>query len=356
MNTLDQLDSLRALDTLHMESSIGLLGQQLRHAWNDASSVQIPDTYKDVDHLVVFGMGGSALGTDVIQSLWSSSLRLPVTIVNDYNVPACVSERSLVLLSSYSGSTEEVLEAAQEVMQRTSRILVVTAGKDLEALARTHGFPLYKIDPVHNPCNQPRIAVGYSIIGQVALLASLGFITMNADHIETLASHVDALATQWNAERTSEQNLAKQLATFVADGIPILVSSEHLTGVAHVMRNQVNENGKHLCLMRPIPEMNHHALEGMGFPVAAKDLLRVVLFESPLYHKQNQTRYDVLEQLLQEQSIPSMRVSAPGTTKEEQAFGSILLGGYTAFYTGIIHAVDPSPIPWVDLFKEKLKA
>ena len=382
MLPLDSSTTIRALDTRDMAGSIALFAKQIQHAWSDARAISIPDTYKHAERLVVFGMGGSALGTDILQHLWASELHIPVSIINDYVVPGYVNESTLVLLSSYSGSTEEVLAAAKEVMKRTKLILVMAAGKQLAAFAKQHDLPLYTIVPTYNPCDQPRIALGYSLVGQVALLSSAGVLPLTDASIHNVMTIAEQAANAYGTKQPTNQNTAKQIATWAQDGIPVLVSSQHLVGVTHAIQNQINENGKHLALMRPIPEMNHHALEGMGFPSKATSFLRVILCESKLYDPRNQKRYAVLKTVLQKQGIayrtihlsnevaqlkttsetPATDVAShphetnvlnthdgSNTTKEQEAFTGLSFGAFTAYYIGLLNGIDPSPIPWLSL-------
>ncbi|MCA9375830.1 MAG: bifunctional phosphoglucose/phosphomannose isomerase [Candidatus Doudnabacteria bacterium] len=350
---LDSLTPPLELDSQDMLTSIGMLPDQMKHAWESVSQISLPEDYRNVDRLVVFGMGGSALGTDILQHLYAKQLKVPVTIVNDYHVPGFVDERTLVLLSSYSGSTEEVVTAGKEVMGRGSKVLVIATGKDLASLAEEHSLPIYHIDPTYNPCGQPRIAVGYSVVGQLAFFSRLGLIPLTEQELTDTIAFLRDLIPTYGPETPESDNSAKQLARTLSTKVPVLSSSEHLQGIAHVMRNQLNENGKHMSALLPVPEMNHHAMEGLAHPGSVKDL-HFLLFPSSLYFERTQKRYEVIELILEKQGISFDRVDVPGATPLQQAFALLLIGGYVGFYLAMLNGIDPSPIPWVDLFKSEL--
>lgn len=130
------------------------LGAQLRDAWRQVSSLKLPPTsYRLPASILVSGMGGSTLGAHVIQSVFRDVITIPFEISNDYHLPNHVGRDTLVILSSYSGTTEETLSAARDAIRRKARIVVMTNGGDLLALAKKHKLPCLLIDPVENPSN-----------------------------------------------------------------------------------------------------------------------------------------------------------------------------------------------------------
>ncbi len=348
------LESPLALDPQNMLASLGMLPDQIEHAWKGVSTLALPDAYRGLPKIAVFGMGGSALGADVIQHLYSDSLSASVTIVNDYRAPGLVGPDTLAILSSYSGTTEEVLAASERVLASGAKVIGMSVGKELAALAEQHSFPFYRFDPTFNPCGQPRIAVGYSVIGQMAFLSRLGYLPLEEPEVlEVVAFLRTLVAEQYGPSVAEASNAAKRVARLLVEKMPALVASEHLVGTMHVGRNQLHENAKHFAVMLPLPEMNHHAMEGLEFPGFAHETL-FLLFRSALYGARNQKRYDVLATILKKQGIVHEDVAVPGSTRLQQAFAMMLFSGYTSFYVAMLHGIDPSPIPWVDLFKKEL--
>ena len=137
---------------------------------------------------------------------------------------------------------------------------------------------------------------------------------------------------------------------------PLIIASEHLTGNAHILANQWNENAKNMAAWFAIPELNHHLLEGLTGPPAVRNRLLAVLLHSNLYDERNQKRYDITRQVLDEQKIASISINPHGKTPLEQAFDTLLLGAYASFYQAVLNKINPSPIPWVDYFKRLMSA
>ena len=335
------------LDSQNMLGSIDMLAQQIKHAWKDAGSVSIGVEAKHCRNIVVFGMGGSALAADILRAVFADQLTVPLLIVHDYDVPAYVTAESLVVLSSYSGTTEETLSAAKRVLDITKHVVVVTTGGDLKKLMEEKQLPGYCIEPTYNPCGQPRIAVGYAVAGFLRILTTAGYVHCTDQAIDDIIHYLEG-------NRELLRDAGAELAQRLTRTMPIFVGSEFLLGNLHTTTNQTNENGKNFAAWFPIPELNHHLMEGLGFPAATKQL-RFVFVESHLYHDRVQKRYAVTKQVLEKQGVQYESFVATASTKLMQSFEVLQWGSYVSFYLAIHNQVDPSPIPWVDFFKHALK-
>lgn len=336
-------------DTKNVLGSVDLLAEQIQHAWQDMKKVKIPAEYKKIDKIALFGMGGSALGIDVAKSLYGNDIKAPIEIINDYAVPDYVDKNTLAILSSYSGSTEETVMAAKKIEKLTKKIFIITTGKNLLNLANRKKYPVYVINPQYNPCEQPRVAVGYSVMAQFALLKKLGLIKFNDENVEKIYKFL-------KSSRGRIEKNAIMLAKKAKGKMPIWVAAEHLKGNAHIVSNQTNETGKEFSTYFPVPELNHHLMEGLSFPKHMRRDLLFVLFSSDQYFKRNQVRMKITKEVILKNKAKAEIMRVPGKSKEEQVFAMLAWGGYFSFYLAMINEVDPSLIPWVDYFKEKLGA
>lgn len=350
---LDDRKKISALDKSGVLASIEQLPDQIEQTWAVTKTIQIPDEYRQVSRIVVSGMGGSALGAHVIKTLFKDSLRMPLEIVNHYELPSYVDAQTLVVLSSYSGTTEETLVSAKQAEEKGAKIAIITAGGDLLKLAKEKKYPVFLIEPSHNPSNQPRMAIGYSVFGQLGLFHALGVISVSDAEVQAVLHLLRANAPSLSPDET-EKNTAKFLAYSCVDTMAILVSSEHLEGATHVFNNQLNENAKNLTTQLTIPEMNHHYMEGLSFPTAIKENIRFLFVNSALYHPRVQVRYPLTREVAEQAGFHCETIQAVSKTKMEQVWEVIQLGAYTNFYLAILNGIDPAPIPTVDWFKDKL--
>ena len=177
MQPLDDQKIFARLDRHGVLASAGLLGEQLKVAWRVAKGISLPASYRSINSIVVNGMGGSALGAHIIQSLFSDSLAVPMTVTNDYRVPASVGPKTLYIISSYSGTTEESLASIAPARRRGAKLLAVSAGETLATMIRQKKIPGVVVSTSANPSGQPRMGLGSSLGAQLGLLSSLGLIS-----------------------------------------------------------------------------------------------------------------------------------------------------------------------------------
>jgi len=318
------------------------LGAQIRDAWNQASKLKLPDTYKRSQSIIVSGMGGSTLGAHVLQTVFRDELKKPFHISNDYGLPGYANRDSLVLLCSYSGTTEETISAAKEAKKRKARMVVVTTGGELAAWAKEQRVPTLLLDVAENPSQQPRMAIGYMCISLAGILHTGKFLNFTDRQIRALATHADQ----------QDPDQATELAKHLQHKLILPIAAEHLVGAAHVFNNQVNENAKQLSILQAIPEIDHHFLEGLSFPHAIKKHLIAVLFNSKHYHPRNQARMKLTASLMEKKGIRSITVNILGKNRLEEAWTCIALGAGTSLALANTYRIDPWPVPMVTEFKE----
>lgn len=332
-----------------MYGSIGAIPDQMEAAWATLSGFSFPPAFRQARHVVVAGMGGSAIGTHLIQSVFRDLLRVPITVVSDYILPAWTDRHTLVLLSSYSGGTEEVLAVAEQALRADIPMAALTTGGSLARFAGENDIPAVVFQSDHNPCGQPRIGLGYTVVCQLGIFRQLGMIDLKDEEMRQTITAMRRRKEVYAA--LADDNPALDLACRAFRRAPLIFASEHLSGNAHILANQWNENAKNMAAYFLIPELNHHLLEGLTGPSAVRKRLLAVLLDSDLYDPRNRKHHTLTRQVLEEQNVASFTIPAHGNTLLEQAFDLLLLGGYASFYQAVLSRINPSPIPWVDHFK-----
>ena len=351
--TIDSRKELKKYDPDDVLGSIEALADQVRHAWSDTQQISF-EKINQPKNIVVAGMGGSALGASVVKHLFKDELAVPFVITNDYDLPAFVDDQSLVILSSYSGNTEEVLECAKQAQTKKAMIVAICSGGKLAELAKQNNYPTYLINAKYNPSNQPRMAIGYAITGLMGILAKLDLLNISNKQIDEITQTILTTSDLSAVEVKTEDNPAKSLTFALVDRRPNLIAAEFLTGAAHVASNQFNENAKTFASYYQIPEMNHHLLESLEFPKSNHVDNIFLFFESSLYHPQNINRMKLTQEAVEKQECVALNVSIHADTKLCQVFELITLASYTNYYLAILNGINPSLIPIVDWFKEKL--
>jgi len=334
--------------------TIRLYPNQFKQAWDDLKYLQLPDNYKNSENIVFCGMGGSALGARMVNSFSSNRLRIPLEIINGYDIPNYVNKNTLVVVSSYSGTTEEVIDCTYKSIKTGAKVFGITTGNTLADILQKEKYPFYLIDPTYNPSGQPRMSIGYSFGATLALFNKLSFLSVSEEEVEdTLSASFNAL-TQYHENSPSEKNASLIFAQSLKGKIPILVASEHLSGTAYTIKNQFNENAKTFSVLFEIPELNHHLMEGLSNPVKQKDILKFIFFKSNLYDSRLQKRYSVTEKVLEKNLIDHISYTPMSGKKLPQVFESLIFGSFVVYNLTKLYDIEPIAIPWVDYFKKQL--
>lgn len=350
---LDSRDELKKLDIGNLLASVESLPDQIEDAWRQTEDLTFPSTYPNVKNIVVSGMGGSALGSLIIKRLFKDELVIPMEVYSHYHLPGYVSSDSLVLLSSYSGNTEETIAAAEQALKVGAKVAVITGGGKLASMAVENKWPMYLIDAKFNPSAQPRMAIGYAVFGQLSMFAKMGLINISADEVLNLVDKLRELVKRLGPE--IKDNPAKMLAYMTFDKHIVFSAAEHLIGAAHVFNNQVNENAKVLTTEWHLPEFNHHFLEALSFPKFNKENTIFLLFNSALYNDRVEKRFPLTKQVIETQDYQAELIQATAPTKLEQVFEIIQLGSFVSVYLAFLYKIpNPADIPNVDWFKSQM--
>lgn len=351
---LDLPELYSKLDTQNMRSSIVELPLQLKQTWDEIQSMDINPELSHVKNIVFSGMGGSALGAYVLKYLYGNKLTVPFEIVNDYNLPAYVSSDTLVIVQTYSGTTEETLSCFNQAREKGAKIYAVSAGGTLEQEARASRSFFYKIDPKHNPSNQPRMAIGYSIFALIAFLDKLNMIKIDASVLDDVYKTLDENNRNYGINAPTNNNAIKQLAWNTHERLPLFIAAEHLIGSVHATRNQLNENAKSLAVYFPLPECDHHLLEGLIYPHSLDSNDIYIFLNSSDYSEKLKLRLTATEMTMKSLQHETYIIDVPGKHKLTQTVAAIHIGSYLGFYLAMLNGIDPSPIPQVEGFKKRI--
>jgi len=350
---LDSIQKIKQLDSENMLGSLQLLSKQVEQIYSTAQDLKIPANYKNIQNIVVLGMGGSAIGADLIRNLFADELKVPVEIVNGYNVPKFVNNKTLVIASSYSGGTEEVMESVKKAKAKKAKIVVISAGGKLKAFAKRNNLPALIFTTENNPCGSPRMGLGYSIVGQLILFSKVGLLKLSQKQVKEVIKTLAYYDSSFGVLTPVKENPAKQLAKQTMRKSILYVASEHLLGNAHIAANQMNENAKRMSAYFAIPELNHHLMEGMMNPISNKSLLFVML-ESGNYSLRVGKRYSITKKVLDKNNIDHVSYKTQEKDKLLEFCELLVLGSYVSYYSALLKNIDPTGIPYVDYFKKEM--
>lgn len=345
MKNFNDLEAIQKIDPQDTLGSTELAVKQFETAWQEIQSIQITEDYSGVKAIVFCGMGASIYGALVVKALEGANFAYPTEIVTDYHLPSYVDANTLVVLTSYSGSTEEVLSCAKEAQEMGAKMVVLTKGGKLAQFAQENNVPSYIFDGKMNPAGVPRLGNGYSIFGLLGLLHKIGIITLDLSVIEKAISY-----GQENQSRIKEQ--AQADVQKFADTIPVIFAAEHLSGNAQILRNQFNETSKTFSAYYLVPDLNHHLMEGLAFP---KDMpVTFFILNSNNYSDKIKKRMELTVDVVRQNNGTVVEYTANGSNVFQDFVEVLLYGSYLTLYLGLYYDQNPAINPWVDYFKEKL--
>jgi glucose/mannose-6-phosphate isomerase len=350
MIDLNNWDLLHEIDPDDMLGRIAELPQQCHDAWANVQSLELPIKYRQANKIVILGMGGSAIGGDLLRTLAEPECVLPIVINRDYIVPAFVNAETLVIASSYSGNTEETLAAFEETSKRGAALLAITTGGKLAQRARELGVPLLTFSYK----SQPRAALGYSLVSLIGIVQKLGFIGDKTTDLKEAIAVMEALQGEVGEAVPLSRNPAKQLAKRLYRHLPVVYGAGYLAEVAHRWKTQFNENDKAWSFFEQLPELNHNAVLGYQFPPDLAEKVVVVMLTSSLDHPRNKVRFQVTQEILTKQGVACEVVSARGQSPLAQMLSAIHFGDYVSYYLALLYGVNPTPVKAIDYLKERL--
>ena len=359
---LDDLSAGGRGDPSGMGGHIAAFPQRVMQGWNGAASLRLPDEYRAVRHVVVQGMGGSAIAGDIAAEA-VDSLREPgesgprIDVFRDYGAHPAAGPESLVIVRSHSGRTEEALSGVEASRERGARLIVMTGGGTLGDAARNNGIPIAIMPENGGP---PRTYLPYALGAMLRIFVDLGIappgtesaLTDAVAELETRQADFD---TGCNQTETGRANPAKELARALSGRIPVIVSARGLDSAARRWKTQLNENAKTPAWTEELPEMHHNAIVGFEQPNLS-DSLAVVLLGPPSTHSSSlHDRYAISRQILSDLGVSVYWPSLAGATPLSRLLEAVLLGDYVSYYLALVNGVDPTPTIALDSIKAQIR-
>ncbi len=322
--------------------------EQCRKAVGIAREHSLPGRFEGITSIVSAGMGGSAIGGDVIYNCFSGELAAPFSVVRDYDLPAFVDSGTFFIAASYSGNTEETLSLCRQAFARKARVIAVTSGGELEKLCLQNGAPVVKI-PGGQP---PRTAIGYMFFPMLVKLEQAGLINDKSAEIKNTITLMEDMSLRLSACGSAAEETAAQLH----GSLPVIYGSAGITSCAAFRwRTQLNENSKMLASTALFPEMNHNEIVGWEHPPELMDRLPVVILRDSGDNERVKARIEITKSLIGGVAPSIREVWSEGRSLPERIFSLMYYGDFVSLYLAVLNGVDPTPVERIQTLKERLK-
>ncbi len=349
---LDNVGTYARLDPQGMLTHIHNFPSLCRQAWELAKTFKLPEDIAKVNKVVILGMGGSAIGGDLVGSLLMKESRAPVLACRDYELPGYIDADTLVIASSYSGQTEETLSAFRQALDTPAKKLAITTGGELKKLCLEQRIPVLSFDYK----SQPRAALPFSFFILLGLLQQAGIAKDYSNEIDATITELGRTASRINENVPFSQNMAKAIAGKLYGRLAVIYGSEFTTEVAHRWKTQLNENSKCTAFYEFLSELNHNSVVGYAFPADLPRNMQVIFLDSTFLHKRNRLRIEITQQLLDKAGIPYVRLEGEGNSHLSHMMTLVLMGEYVSCYLAALYEVDPTEIQAINFLKNSLAA
>ncbi len=350
MPDLDAIYEFAGLDKHDMLGSIASFPDQCDSAWRRIRGLQLPASYGKVAQVMILGMGGSAIGGDLLRTLVSAQASVPILVHRDYVLPGFVGPDTVVIVCSYSGDTEEAIVGLEQAVARKSLVLAMTTGGELARRSQASGIPLCQFDFQ----TQPRAALGHLFTSLLGTVQSLGLVEDQSEHLTEAIRVMRDWQSQIGPTVPVEQNSAKSLARRLQGRLPVVYAAEHLSEVGRRWKGQFNENSKSWAVFDTLPELNHNTVAGYHLPAVLSELAYVLMLTSTQNHPRVRARFDITEQLLQREQYSVERIAARGDSLLAQMLSLVHFGDYVSYYLAMLNGVDPWAIGDIEFIKGRL--
>ncbi|MET0684314.1 MAG: bifunctional phosphoglucose/phosphomannose isomerase [Solirubrobacteraceae bacterium] len=346
MTALDEA-ACSAVDSTGQFAETLDLGVHLEDAlWRvDSASIAPVDAHGG---LIVAGMGGSSVGGRLASAVLGPELRRPLALAMGYDIPAWIGSETLVLCSSYSGSTEETVATYDAAKAAGAPRLVATTGGPLAERARADGVPVIPLPGGF----QPRAAVGYSLVTALEAAALCGAAPSVRDDVAAASALARELAVEWGPAG-DEESEPKRLARSLAGSIPVITGAGLTASVAYRWKCQINENAELPAFASKLPEHDHNEIVGWA---GAQERLGAVFLEDPEGDERAARRLAVTAEIAADGAAVVERVTARTGSRLERLVSLVLLGDLVSLYLAVLRGIDPVHVTAIDTLKERLRA
>jgi len=353
LEILQNQDRMKSLDPSGMYEAIFDFPEQMEKADRIGQSIKPEDIKgQNLKAVILAGMGGSAIGADIIRSCFGSELKIPFEICRHYRLPAFVDNSCLVVISSYSGNTEETVAAFEDALTRRANIICLTTGGKIADLAARYKCPLIKLPEGL----QPRAALGYSFVPLMYLLMKAGLLAAKDDIVKLIVEGLKKYRLQFGREIPLATNPAKSLALHLFHKIPLIYTGPELTDAVGLRwKQQFCENSKVPSFNNHFAEFNHNELVGLeSGPAPLLENFGIVILRDSDDHPRIARRMSLVRDMMEKKGISAVNVYSQGDFPLGRAFSLIQLGDFASYYLAMLQEVDPTPVTAINYLKAAL--
>jgi len=349
VTVLDNPERVKEVDRSDMLGDLVKTPDYCRDAIKRAKQASVPE---DVNpkNIVIVGMGGSAIGGEILHDWLRDTLPIPIEVCRDYTLPAYVNKDTLVFVNSYSGNTEETLTAFLTAIHRKCTVTAVTSGGQLGLFCKKLQVP-HVIIPKGL---QPRVAIPYMFVPLPVLMEKMGIISNIDNELEEAIAVLERVCKANAPDVPTNNNRAKQLAQELIETIPVVYGFRQYSSIAQRLKAQFNENSKVPSKCEVFPELNHNETVGYEAPEALTKKMSIILIRDPQEPPEIRNKIETTTALVFDRANKVLEITAEGKGKLAKMFSVMCRGDFASVYVAILQNKDPTPVNIIVRVKSEL--
>jgi glucose/mannose-6-phosphate isomerase len=345
---LDEIDELNEIDKSNMLSFCVKAPYHYREAARLASDISVDFTHPT--NIVVCGMGGSAIGGELLKDWAREEASVSIEVNREYSLPAYVSENTLVLIVSYSGETEETLSAFLDALRKKCMIFCISSGGSVLEFAKKLKVPYLQV-PAGMP---PRAALPYLFVPSLMLLEMIHVVSNVSEEFSEAISILESISKANSSSVPERDNFCKKVALAVNDSVPVVYGFGVFRSVAQRMKQQFNENSKVPSKWEYFSELDHNEVVGWEAPGNLALPFSAIFFRDKFESDAIRSRIETTKGLMKESISKMVEVWSLGKSKLARMLSLVCLGDFSSVYLAVLRGVDPTPVLTIDHLKKEI--
>jgi glucose/mannose-6-phosphate isomerase len=346
---LDDIEKIKSVDKSKMINFSLDSAKLYRESAKLAEKIQV--NYPKPNSIIVAGMGGSGIGGDLLKDWARNRTTVPIEVNREYQLPAYAGRRTLVLITSYSGDTEESLGAFLDALKRKCMIYCVSSGGALLENAERLKVPYLRV-PGGMP---PRAALPYLFVPLLKCMEKMGLVSGASEELSEALQLLEKISKDNSPEKPAKENFSKTLALNIGQTAPVVYGFGFYRSVAQRFKQQFNENSKVPAKWEVFSELNHNEIVGWERASELGKCFSAIFIRDKEEPTEIHSRIEITKELVGKAGLELFEVPAQGKSPLAKILSTICIGDFTSIYLALLHSVDPTPVKTINYLKDTLK-
>ncbi|MDR2707974.1 MAG: bifunctional phosphoglucose/phosphomannose isomerase [Nitrososphaerota archaeon] len=346
---LEDRESIKAIDKVGMLNYCLSMHTHYQKAANLAAG--IITSYSRPVNIIITGMGGSAIGGELLKDWAKSNVCIPIEVNREYHLPVYANDETLVLVTSYTGDTEETLSSLRDAIKKKCMIYCITSGGTLMEIAEKLKIPYLQV-PAGMP---PRAALPYMLIPLLVFLEKIGLTSRVSAELDEAVSVIKAIEMQNAVEIPVKDSLTKTLAVNIEGFIPMIYGFGIFSSVARRLKQQINENAKMMSKWDNFPELNHNEIVGYEKSENMKNVFVAIFIRDNDEPVEIRSRIEITKELIKPAGIGIYEIWSQGRDNLAKMLSVVAVADFLSNYLAVLREIDPTPVQTIDKLKSSLK-